>query len=119
MIEQVLTFVGGVVASLAAAGATVLVGRWVYKATRKGDEATTRLTERRDTIADRDSLIETLREDMQNMKADLADLRTEVRQVRSHNNALTTFIYKMLAILRKHNLTDEIDPRDVPEDIHI
>jgi hypothetical protein len=53
------------------------------------------------------------------MKADLADLRTEVRQVRSHNNALTTFIYKMLAILRKHNLTDEIDPRDVPEDIHI
>jgi ubiquinone biosynthesis protein UbiJ len=119
MIEQLLPYIGAGAVALISAAATVLVGWLVYRSTRKGDEATEKLTERRDTIADRDSLIETLREDMKGLKSDMADLRVEVRQVRNHNNALTTFIYKMLAILRQHNLTDEINPKDVPEDIHI
>lgn len=43
----------------------------------------------------------------------------EVRSVRDQNNALVTFTYKMLAILRRHNLTDQINPLDVPDGIHI
>lgn len=43
----------------------------------------------------------------------------EVREVRDQNNALVTFVYKMIAILRTHNLTDQIDPLDVPDGIHI
>ncbi|QDK01907.1 membrane protein [Arthrobacter phage Vibaki] len=43
----------------------------------------------------------------------------EVRTVRDQNNALVTFVYKMLAILRSHNLTDQINLADVPDGIHI
>ena len=43
----------------------------------------------------------------------------EVRQVRDRNNALVTFVYKMIAILRANELTAQIDPRDVPDGIHI
>lgn len=43
----------------------------------------------------------------------------EVRTVRNQNNALVTFVYKMLAILRTHDLVGKIDPLDVPDGIHI
>lgn len=43
----------------------------------------------------------------------------EVNKVRDQNNALVTFVYKMLAILRTHGLTDKINPLDVPDGIHI
>jgi len=115
-----------VVSSVGAVASAVTVAVLTYKATRKGDTATAVLTERRDTIADRDSLIDTLQEDIKSLKDDMRSqkeetgkLRAEVKQVSEHNNALTTFIYKMLAIFRKHNLTEEIDPKDVPDGIHI
>lgn len=46
-------------------------------------------------------------------------IEKEVDKVRDQNNALITFVYKMLAILRTHNLTDQINPLDVPDGIHI
>jgi exonuclease VII small subunit len=49
----------------------------------------------------------------------LERVEKEVNKVRDQNNALVTFVYKMLAILRTHNLTDEINPLDVPDGIHI
>ena len=49
----------------------------------------------------------------------LERVEKEVRSVRDQNNALVTFTYKMLAILRRHNLTEEINPLDVPDGIHI
>jgi hypothetical protein len=49
----------------------------------------------------------------------LENVENEVRAVREHNNALTTFIYKLLAIFRQHNMLDQIDPLDVPEGIHL
>ena len=39
--------------------------------------------------------------------------------MRNYNNALITFLYKVIAILRRHDLTDEIDPKDVPDGIHL
>lgn len=42
---------------------------------------------------------------------------SEVREVRSSNMMLTAFIYKLLVVVRRHELTDEIDPDDVPEGI--
>jgi chaperonin cofactor prefoldin len=49
----------------------------------------------------------------------LERIEKEVDKVRNQNNALVTFVYKMLAILRSHNLTNEINPLDVPDGIHI
>ncbi|UVF61148.1 membrane protein [Arthrobacter phage Aoka] len=49
----------------------------------------------------------------------LERVEVEIREVRDRNNALVTFVYKVLAILRAHNLTDQIRPDDVPDDIHI
>lgn len=71
-------------------------------------------------------LIETLRKQIEDLQHDRAadlerieNIEREVREVRDHNNALVTFVYKMLAIFRKHGLTDQIDPKDVPDGIHI
>ncbi|MDR6794357.1 hypothetical protein J2X12_002906 [Pseudarthrobacter oxydans] len=36
-----------------------------------------------------------------------------------HNQALTTFVYVVLAILRRHGLIGEINPQDVPDGIRI
>lgn len=49
----------------------------------------------------------------------LDTVEKEVKKVRDQNNALVTFVYKMLAILRSHNLTHELNPLDVPEGIHV
>lgn len=49
----------------------------------------------------------------------LERVEVEVREVRDRNNALITFIYKILALLRAHGLTDQLDPLDVPDGIHI
>ena len=51
--------------------------------------------------------------------ARLDQVEKEVNKVRDQNNALVTFVYKMLALLRTHNLTDQINPLDVPDGIHI
>jgi len=109
--------------ALLAAGVTVtgavVTAVLTYRATRKRDKTTDALTERRDTIADRDSLIKTLNERVDGVEDRLHAAENEIKQVRNHNNALVAFVYKMLAIFRKHGITDEIDPKDVPDGIHI
>ena len=82
-------------------------------------------TERRDTIADRDALIDSfkediraLKEDVKSQKAETATLRQEVQAVRDHNNALINFCYRLLAIIRRHGHEDEI-PLPPPTGIHL
>lgn len=91
------------------------------KARGPQDEA----TERRDTIAERDSLIDSfkedikaLKEDVKAQKAETATLRQEVQAVRDHNNALINFCYRLLAIIRRHGHEDEI-PLPPPNGIHL
>jgi len=108
-----------VVSSVGAVASAVTVAVLTYKATRKGDTATAVLTERRDTIADRDSLIQTLNTRVDGLDKRLDTAEKEIEQVRNYNNALITFLYKVIAILRRHDLTDEIDPKDVPDGIHL
>lgn len=50
--------------------------------------------ERRDTIADRDSLIKTLREDLDNMRRRLDVLEQELREERDYTSALRDQIYR-------------------------
>ena len=107
------------VSSVGAVASAITVAFFTYRATRKGDTTTAVLTERRDTIADRDSLIQTLNTRVDGLDKRLETAEKEIEQVRNHNNALITFLYKVVAILRRHNLTDEIDPKDVPDGIHI
>jgi len=70
-------------------------------------------------------LIETLRkqiEDLQNDRAsDLArieKIEQEVREVRTHNNALIQYCYRLIEILRRHGHGDEI-PTPPPTGIHL
>lgn len=43
----------------------------------------------------------------------------KLRALGDHNQALTTFAYIMVAILRRHSLIGEINPQDVPDGIRI
>ena len=43
----------------------------------------------------------------------------KLRTLGDLNQALTTFVYVVLAILRRHNLIGEINPQDVPDGIRI
>lgn len=43
----------------------------------------------------------------------------KLRALGDHNQALTNFVYIMLAILRRHNLISEVNPQDVPDGIRI
>ena len=115
MPDNLITIVAAVVTVSGAVVTSVLT----YRATRKRDQTTDALTARRDTLADRDRLIETLSERVDGLETRLGNAEREIKDVRNHNNALTVFIYKLLAIFRRHNLTEEIDPRDVPDGIHI
>ena len=49
----------------------------------------------------------------------LDDFEKKLRALGDHNQALTTFVYVVLAILRRHNLIGEINPQDVPDGIRI
>lgn len=46
-------------------------------------------------------------------------LEQKLRALGDHNHALTTFVYVVLAILRRHGLIGEINPQDVPDGIRI
>lgn len=77
------------------------------------------LEERRDTVADRDNLIAILQGSVDRMetemgryRSELDEVKTQVREVTTHNNVLVTFVYKMLAVFRQYDLEHEIpDPR--------
>ena len=75
-------------------------------------------TQRRDTIADRDGLITKLNERIDDLEARVKTTEDEIRVVRDHNNALITFCYSLLAIIRRHGHDDEI-PKPPPNGIHI
>lgn len=73
--------------------------------------------------------IKDLENDRKNDKAETADelakrdtrldaVEKELREVRDHNNALTTFAYRLIALARKHGYESEI-PTPAPRGIHI
>lgn len=49
----------------------------------------------------------------------LDDFEKKLKALGDHNQALTTFVYVVLAILRRHGLIGEINPQDVPDGIRI
>lgn len=113
------------ISSIGAVASAVTVAVLTYRATRKGDTATAVLTERRDTIADRDALINQLQEDIGSLKTDMAsqkvetaELRSEVREVREHNNALIRYVYRCVDMLRQLGHGDKI-PSPPPHGIHL
>jgi hypothetical protein len=82
-------------------------------------------------------LIEQLRKQLDDLQQDRLDDKAEhkeelakrderldafekkLRALGDHNQALTTFVYVVLAILRRHGLIGEINPQDVPDGIRI
>lgn len=92
---------------------------------RRTNKVTETLTERRDTIADRDALIDgfrsdvaSLRAEMDSQKEEIGELRSEVGKVRDHNNALVSYAYRLIGIIRNNGFADQI-PTPPPNGIHI
>lgn len=77
-----------------------------------------RAVERRDTIADRDGLIGKLNERVDDLDARLAAAEKEIREVRTMNDKLKAGLYRVLHILREHDLLHLIKSGDIPDDIH-
>jgi hypothetical protein len=70
-------------------------------------------------------LIETLRKQIEDLQLDRASdlariekIELEVREVRTHNNALIAYCYRLIEILRRHGHGDEI-PTPPPTGIHL
>lgn len=49
----------------------------------------------------------------------LDSIEEKLRDVINRNHALTTFIYVLVAILRRHDLLTEINSQDVPDGIRV
>lgn len=49
----------------------------------------------------------------------LDDFEEKLRQVSNRNRVLESFVYIMLAILRRHDLIGEINQQDVPDGIRV
>lgn len=80
---------------------------------------------KRDTVADRDSLIDQLQEEMKEVRSELTAQKGEIREMRSafegvkqHNNALIAYIQRLLSIIRHAGLEGEL-PADKPDGVHI
>lgn len=75
-------------------------------------------TERRDTIADRDSLIATLASRVEGLEGRVSRAESEIKEVRTLNEKLKASLYRVLSILREKDLLGLLKPGDIPEDIH-
>lgn len=102
-----LTFLGGIV--VASIGALV---------TRSTSKDTNESAERRDTIADRDSLIGTISSQMEEMRKRMDTLETEVREVHTHNLSLVNFILRCITVFQRHGLENEI-PKPLPKGVEL
>lgn len=80
------------------AGVAAMIGAWrSQRAGIKADQRDARKVEaeqRRDTIADRDALIDTLTEDVRELRARVDRMETELREEREYSRLLQDFIYR-------------------------
>ncbi|MGL3805836.1 hypothetical protein ACSYDW_07025 [Paeniglutamicibacter sp. R2-26] len=109
-----LTFLGGIAAVL-------ITGSF----TRKTSVVSQAMEARRDTIADREQLIETMQEQLAGALERLTTAESKITQqgeelakVGDRNNELVTYVYKTAAVMRAEGLTDKM-PRPAPHGIHL
>lgn len=93
--------------------------------TRKTSITAHALEARRDTIADREQLIETMQEQLAGALTRLTAAETkitaqgeELAKVGNRNNELVTYVYKTAAVMRAEGLTDKM-PTPAPDGIHL
>jgi len=110
----VLSFIGGLFSAFL-----------VYRAQRRKDGAATEQTGRRDTIADRDALLDQMQQELAALTNEVRELRREVSEVREHNNALLnqnsaliSYAYRLIALTRSLGGSDRI-PKPAPPGIHL
>ena len=113
-----LTFAGGIIV----AGISAMVTRSNAKDTTKSTEHKT-LTEaeqtgRRDTIADRDSLIATLSTRLDELQTRMDTMEAEVREVHAHNLSLVNFILRCINVFQQLGLEHAI-PKPLPKGVEI
>lgn len=108
---------------------TALIGAssgWLTaRFTRKSSITAHALEARRDTIADREQLIETMQEQLAGAltrltaaESKIAKQGEELAKVGNRNNELVTYVYKTAAVMRAEGLTDKM-PRPAPDGIHL
>lgn len=117
---------GGILIAIVSGAGTYLASRYAARTsmkTKKVDveaEAYLRADQLTAGVVERLRLqVEDLDKGRKEDQKRITEVAEEVRKVRDYNNQLITFIYKMIALIRRHELTGEIDPKDVPDGIHI
>lgn len=110
----VLSFIGGLFSAFL-----------VYISQRRKDGAESEQTGRRDTIADRDALIDQMQDDLAALRTEVGELRKEIAEVREHNtallnqnSALISYAYRLIALARSLGAADRI-PKPAPPGIHL
>ena len=110
--DPLITIFGLVLAFLG----TVIAAALVYLAARSKN----RIDIRRDTVADRDGLIDTFKEtvllyrtETSDLRSEVGTLRDEVRTSHGHNVELTTWSYRAIDVFTEHDLHHKI-PRPTP-----
>lgn len=108
---------GTLIAALGALAVSTIgfVSTLITKKTRGPEDFA---TQRRDTIADRDGLIDKLNERIDDLEVRVKSTEDEIRVVKDHNNVLINYCYRLIAVIRRHGHDDEI-PTPPPNGIHI
>jgi hypothetical protein len=116
-IEAIKAFAPYVASGLVFAG--VIVASWfTYKAARKASRDTIAITERKDTIADRDGLIVTLTNRLDKIEARLTVSESEIEALKGRNGELSLFGNALVRILDDNGLTHLV-PQPVPPGIYV
>ena len=122
MSDQEMTTIGGAVLSFIGGLFSAFL---VYVSQRRKDGAESEQTGRRDTIADRDALLDQLQQELAALTSEVRQLRAEVAEVREHNtallnqnSALISYAYRLLAIVRQLGGAERI-PTPAPPGIHL
>ena len=73
----------------------------------------------RDTqITERDRLLELINTELvEPLRRDVNELRSELETVKSRNTSLLAYVYRLLAVLRRHHLESEIP--EPPEGVEL
>jgi hypothetical protein len=121
-IEPWLLFLGG----LATVIGSTLASRYAGRASVKAKELDVESLAYQRADGLNEGIFKRLNDEIASLRTDrdadrqrIANVEAEVKEVRNYNNQLITFIYKMIAIFRRHELLSEIDPKDVPDGIHL
>lgn len=127
MLEQLAaTLTWPILLSAAAAVGAILTKCFTFLRDSRRDKVKVVIDQRRDTVSDRDALIEKYFKDaeiqsgrMDRLEKRIEEAEVEIKQLGERNNALVSTAYKLIAVIRQLNGLHLIKQEDLAPGIHI